>query len=153
MPSQPIRTPTDPQGRYVEGHQILTLTDQLNESPTYEAAAQATEHVLDPGDGVLVRLGQFFEAAAEQAQACETDEGRALAQQFEDAVAALADLEEDLHATPGQLRSLGPDAPSRQASAARSHTTAHQRPTAPPAPDDGVSRTPAAPVPHARRTR
>lgn len=155
MPPDFIRTPTDPHGHYAEGHQVLALTDQLNDAATHQEAAQITERVLDPGDGVLVRLGQFFEAAAERARASATDAGEELSHRFDDAVVALADLEEDLHTAASQLRALGePQRPSWQASVARYYATATKRPaTAPATEADRISRDHSAPAPSTRRTR
>ncbi|MGH4028719.1 hypothetical protein ACQB60_07260 [Actinomycetota bacterium Odt1-20B] len=104
----PITTPSDPRGTRVYGHQILALIDQLNGADTYEVAATAAEHVLDPDDGVLVRLADFFESAAEQADSAATESGWALAYRFEDAAAALSDIGEDLREVSGELRALGP---------------------------------------------
>ncbi|ATW48215.1 hypothetical protein [Streptomyces peucetius] len=121
----PLTTPSDPQGKHVYGHQVLRLTDELNGAATYETAADLAEHVLDPHDGVLVRLGEFFEATAEQAKASETDAGWDLSYDFAEAAATLTALGEDLHVAADQLRALDRLAkPSWQARLANYYATA-----------------------------
>ncbi|MFC8277937.1 hypothetical protein ACFUJR_36490 [Streptomyces sp. NPDC057271] len=111
-----LATPSDPQGGRVHGHQILRLTDELNGAETYETAADLADHVLDPHDGVLVRLSEFFEAAAEQAKASESDAGWDLSYDFAEAAATLTDVGEDLRVAAEQLRELHrPAKPSWQA--------------------------------------
>lgn len=111
-----LTTPSDPQGKRVHGHQILRLTDELNGAETYETAADLADQVLDPHDGVLVRLSEFFEAAAEQAKASESDAGWDLSHDFREVAATLTDVGEDLHVAAEQLRALHhPAKPSGQA--------------------------------------
>ncbi|MGP3775456.1 hypothetical protein ACTWJ8_32015 [Streptomyces sp. SDT5-1] len=138
------RTPSDPQGRLLYGHQILNLTDQLNGTETAEAAAGLTEHVLDADDGVLVRLSEFFEAAAEKAKETGTDAGWDLADDFTDAAATLVSLGEDLHVATDRLRALDrPPRPSWQAQAANHYAPATtRRPDAATAPLDTPSAVP-----------
>lgn len=106
-----VTTPSDPQGNRVHGHQILALTDQLNGAESSAVAAGIAEHVLDPHDGVVVRLSEFFEAAAEKAKETGTDEGWALADDFTEAAATLASLGEELHVATDRFREL--DRPPR----------------------------------------
>lgn len=123
-----VTTPTDPRGQRVYAQQILALTDQLNGAETYETAADLTEHAVDPNDGVLVRLSEFFEAAAEQAKASETDAGWDLSYVFEDAATTITSLGEDLHIASDQMRALGtPRKPSWQARVANYYATAPAR--------------------------
>lgn len=110
-----VTTPTDPAGIRVVGHSVLTLVDQLNGATTYGTAAEIVDEVLDPDDGVLVRLGDFFEAAAVQANAADTDDGWELAHYFEDAAATVRDLGTDLHGADDRMRGLGPPSKSRTA--------------------------------------
>ncbi|WP_327657179.1 hypothetical protein [Streptomyces sp. NBC_00483] len=111
-----VTTPPDPQGNRVYGHQILALTDQLNGANSSAAAAGITEHVLDPHDGVLVRLGEFFEAAAEKAKETGNEEGWDLTDDFTEAAATLTSLGEDLHVATDRFRALDlPPRPSWQA--------------------------------------
>ncbi|WP_019546660.1 hypothetical protein [Streptomyces sulphureus] len=143
----PTRTPTDPEGKHTYGHQILHLTDRLNGTETYAQAAEETEHVLNEHDGVLARLGQFFEAAAEQAKSSETDEGFELAYRFEDAFSTLLELSDELHGASDQMRTLGPPPVEArwQAQVARYYATAPQRP-GPATPTSAVPGPPAAQV-------
>ncbi|KMS74385.1 hypothetical protein ACM01_13895 [Streptomyces viridochromogenes] len=101
-------TPSDPKGIRVYGQQILLLTDQLNGAGTYAEAAELAEHVLDPNDGVLVRLGEFFEAAAAQVNAADTASGWDLSHVFEDAAATIVDLGTELRDAGDRMRALGP---------------------------------------------
>ncbi|KUN95363.1 hypothetical protein [Streptomyces caeruleatus] len=103
-----ITTPTDPRGKRVYGHQILSLTDQLNGAGSYAGAASLVQHIVDPEDGVLVRLGEFFEAAAVQANVADTDDGWHLSHLCEDAAATLTSLAEDMRDAGLQMQGLGP---------------------------------------------
>ncbi|MEW2305387.1 hypothetical protein AB0958_36460 [Streptomyces sp. NPDC006655] len=103
-----ITTPTDPRGTRVYGQQILSLTDRLNGAETYARAADLVEHVVHPDDGVLVRLGQFFEAAATQANVADTDDGWYLSHLCEDTAATLTSLAEDMREAGHQMQRLGP---------------------------------------------
>ncbi|MFI5804387.1 hypothetical protein [Streptomyces sp. NPDC051561] len=79
-----ITTPTDPAGRYVLGHQILALTDQLGNTNSPAEAAALLTHVLEPTDGLLARVAEFFEAAGEKAKESEHDDGFDLCADLED---------------------------------------------------------------------
>ncbi|MFE7124901.1 hypothetical protein [Streptomyces sp. NPDC057617] len=125
--TSPITTPTDPSGARVHGQLILALTEQLTASETYDTTASLTEEVLDPIDGVLARLSEFFDAAAEQANAADNEDGLDLGGRFTDAARRLTEISEDLHVADDRLRALGPPAvPNWQA-----QLTAY-RETAPP---------------------
>lgn len=127
-----VTTPTDPAGDRVIGYSGLTLLDQLNGATTYGTAADIVNEVLDPDDGVLERLGDFFEAAAVQTNAADTDAGWELAHYFEDAAATVRDLGTDLHGASDRMRDLGPPAErSWQKGVARYYATAPDRRTAP----------------------
>ncbi|MGY0488310.1 hypothetical protein [Streptomyces sp. WG-D5] len=145
-----VTTPSDPLGDRVYGHQILALTDQLNGAETSEAAAVLTGHVLDPDDGVLVRLGEFFEAAAEKAKEGGSEEGWDLADDFTEAAATLASLGEDLHVATDRFRALDrPPRPSWKAQLvnyyAAASTTHHPGPATPP--EAAAASPPSAPKP------
>ncbi|MFC8350393.1 hypothetical protein [Streptomyces sp. NPDC057280] len=103
-----ITTPTDPCGKRVDGHQILSLTDQLNGAGSYTGAASLVQHIVDPEDGVLVRLGEFFEAAAVQANVADTDDGWHLSHLCEEAAATLTSRAEDVRDAGLQMQRLGP---------------------------------------------
>ncbi|MGW7540000.1 hypothetical protein ACWGKQ_02605 [Streptomyces sp. NPDC054770] len=120
-----ITTPTDPLGTRVYGQQILSLTDRLNGAETYEGAADLVEHVVAPDDGVLVRLGEFFEAAAVQANVADTHAGWDLSHLCEDAAATLTSLAEDVRGAGHQMRALGsPRKQGWQEGVARYYATA-----------------------------
>ncbi|WP_103503425.1 hypothetical protein [Streptomyces sp. SM14] len=111
---------------------------------TSEAAATLGE-VLDPRNGLLPRLQEFFEAAADQANAFEDVEGWQLADRFTDAAAQLGDLWDEHADSVEELRALGPPAPSWLPDAAmhRSTTARPHTPSSSPA-------LPAAPAPATR---
>ncbi|MEU9987883.1 hypothetical protein AB0E10_13990 [Streptomyces sp. NPDC048045] len=127
-----ITTPTNPAGDGVLGHSVLALVGHLNGTATYGAAADIVDEVVDPHDGVLVRLGDFFEAAAAQANAAGTQSGWDLSYVFEDAAATVRELGTDLHAASDRMRDLGP-LPNRgwQEGIARYYATAPNRHSAP----------------------
>ncbi|MFE4826774.1 hypothetical protein [Streptomyces sp. NPDC056672] len=105
-----VTTPTDPRGTSMHGQRIRALTEQLKAADTYDTAASLTEEVLDPIDGVLARLGEFFDAAAEQANAADDEDGLDLGDRFTDAARRLTEISEDLHVASDRLRALGPPA-------------------------------------------
>ncbi|MGW3493094.1 hypothetical protein [Streptomyces sp. NPDC001020] len=150
-----LTTPSAPRGEHVQGQQILHLTDELNGAETYETAADLTQHILHPNDGVLVRLSEFFEAAAEQAKASETDAGWDLSYDFAEAAATLTSLGEDLREASGQLRELGrPAKPSWQTQVANYYATApatRRTGTTTTAPEASAAAPP--PTPRPNRTR
>ncbi|MFM9371861.1 hypothetical protein [Streptomyces sp. Da 82-17] len=119
-----VTTPSDPRGVHVHGHQILQLTDELNGVQSHDGAAELIEHVADPTDGVVIRLSEFFEAAAEQAKNAGTEAGWNLSYAFEDAAATLISLSDELESTADAFRALGRTPPSRQAQAAQQHSAA-----------------------------
>lgn len=66
-------TPTDPHGRYVVGRAVLGLTDQINAAATAGQAAEVLDQLLDPTDGVLIRLQEATEATAEKCTDFDSD--------------------------------------------------------------------------------
>ncbi|CAM5570892.1 hypothetical protein [Streptomyces aurantiogriseus] len=134
-------TPTDPAGHYVYGRHVLDLTDRLNAAGSYEEAAQLVDHVLEPTDGLLERLAEFFEAAAEQARASETDDGFDLSYDFQDAAATVRALGEDLHVAVDRMQALGPPRHHSPQETVAGHYPAHRPPglPAPAAPPTGPS--------------
>ncbi|MEV7196910.1 hypothetical protein AB0N81_34680 [Streptomyces sp. NPDC093510] len=113
-----VVTPTDPDGRYVFGRQVLALTDHLNGTTSYERAAALADQVLEPTDGLLARLAEFFEAAAEKAKESDHDDGFDLHYDLEDAAATVRGLGEDLHVAVDRMRALDPGSPAPQATKA-----------------------------------
>ncbi|WP_406220721.1 hypothetical protein [Streptomyces decoyicus] len=103
--------PDDPQDNYAAARLIRDLTDQMNGADNYLRAKHDADQILHPDLGVLARLSEFFEAAAEQAQASESDEGWELHYRFADAASTLTDLRDDLDDSAEELRALGPSKP------------------------------------------
>lgn len=97
------------------GDALLALTDRLNATESHADAAALLHQILDPTSGLLERLGEFFEAAAEKAKEAEQDDGFDLHYDLEDAAATLRSLGEDLHTAVDRMRAL---APARQATSA-----------------------------------
>ncbi|MFF9778506.1 hypothetical protein ACF1HJ_33260 [Streptomyces sp. NPDC013978] len=112
-------TSTDPTSHYVYGRIVLDLTDRLNATESFDKAAQFVDHILEPTDGLLERLAEFFEAAAEKAKESEADDGFDLHHDLQDAAATVRTLGEDLHVTVDRLKSLAPPQPK-----GRRHSTA-----------------------------
>ncbi|MGX1759905.1 hypothetical protein ACWIG5_23860 [Streptomyces lydicus] len=121
--------PDDPQDNYYAARLIRDLTDQMNGADSYTSAKHDADQVLHPDFGVLARLSDFFEAAAEQAQASESDEGWELHYRFAEAASKLSDVRVDLDDAAEELRGLGPSMPSRTREA-----TEQKRSTFPAAP-------------------
>ncbi|MFG2716974.1 hypothetical protein ACGFW5_01490 [Streptomyces sp. NPDC048416] len=96
------------------GRQVLALTDLLNGTTSYEHAADLAEQVLEPTDGLLERLAEFFEAAAEKVRESDHDDAFDLHYDLEDAASTLRELGEDLHVAVDRMRALAPRPPSRQ---------------------------------------
>ncbi|MET9556829.1 hypothetical protein [Streptomyces sp. NPDC006645] len=97
---------TDPPGHYVYGRRLLDLTDRLNGAESYALAADLVEEILDPVDGALERLADFFEAAGEKARESDADDGFDLAQDFEEAAVDIRRLNEDLHLAVDRMLTL-----------------------------------------------
>lgn len=100
------------------GRQVLALTAQLNGATSYERAAALADQVLEPTDGLLERLAEFFEAAAEKAKETDHDDGVDLHYDLEDTASTLPGIGEDLHVAVDRMRALAPRSPARQATKA-----------------------------------
>ncbi|MFG3253313.1 hypothetical protein [Streptomyces sp. NPDC048172] len=156
--------PDAPQDNYAAGRHVRDLTVRMNGAHTYARAKHHTDQVLHPDFGVLARLGEFFEAAAEQARDSETDEGWELHSRFMEAADTLTGLRDELDDASEELRSLGlprqlrelgpPEPPHWRDRVERYNATAPTRPTAP-GPDVIVTRPapPVSPAPSPRRHR
>ncbi|MEU6231375.1 hypothetical protein [Streptomyces sp. NPDC047042] len=117
-------TPTDPAGHYLLGRHVLDLTDQLNASASYEEAAYLVDQVLEPIDGLLERLAEFFEAAAEKANDSGREEGLDLHDDLQEAAATVRALGEDLHVVVDRIHALAsPPRLSWQPGVADPHAT------------------------------
>ncbi|WP_247223031.1 hypothetical protein [Streptomyces scabiei] len=93
---------------FVYGDVLLVLTDRLNATESPTDAAAMLHQILDPTSGLLERLGEFFEAAAEKAKEFEQDDGFDLHYDLQDAAATLRSLGEDLHTAVDRMRALAP---------------------------------------------
>ncbi|WP_254650171.1 hypothetical protein [Streptomyces sp. GbtcB7] len=128
-------TPTDPAGRYILGRHVLDLTDRLNAATSYDEAARLADQVLEPTDGLLERLAEFFEAAAEKAKESEHDDGFDLHDDLQDAAATVRALGEDLHVVVDRMQALAhPPRQNQQAAVADHYSTAHSTPHPPAVP-------------------
>ncbi|MFF4520532.1 hypothetical protein [Streptomyces bluensis] len=108
-------TPTDPLGRYTVGRAVLDLTDQLNAATTAEQAAGALDQVLDPADGVLIRLQEVLEAAAEKCNDFDEDGNSfELSDRFTTASEQLTQIGHDLDSAAFNFRALEPASPTQQ---------------------------------------
>nr|WP_202514472.1 MULTISPECIES: hypothetical protein [unclassified Streptomyces] len=104
------------------GEALLELTDQLNGSDSPIQAAALLRQVLDPDDGVLARLGDLFEAAAEKAKEAAEDDGFDLSHDLADAAVEVRRLGEDLQSAEARMRTLTPLAPPPRSPASPTRT-------------------------------
>jgi hypothetical protein len=119
-PDQPSATPearevagTPQRGpRYVYGDAVRDLTDRLNGAESHAAAAALLHQILEPTEGLLAQLGEFFEAAGEKAKEAEEDDGFDLSYDLADAAAEIRNLSEALHVAEDRMRALTPLAPA-----------------------------------------
>lgn len=93
------------------GDALLELTDQINGSTSHVQAAALLRQVLDPEDGVLARLADSLEAAADKAKEAVEDDGFDLSHDLADAAAEVRNLGEDLQTTEARMRTLTSPAP------------------------------------------
>ncbi|MFJ6017268.1 hypothetical protein [Streptomyces sp. NPDC092952] len=117
-PEHPARRASDTPDRglvSVHGDALRDLTDQLNGAESYADAAALLHQVLEPADGLLAQLGDFFEAAGEKAKEAKEDDGFDLSYDLADAAAEIRALGEVLHAAENRMRALSPVPPSPQA--------------------------------------
>ncbi|WP_405814355.1 hypothetical protein [Streptomyces sp. NBC_01390] len=97
---------------YVCGDTMLALTDRLNAAESHADAAALLHQVLDPINGLLERLGEFFEAAGEKAKEAGEDDGFDLSYDLADAAAEIRNLTEVLHVAEDRMRALTPLLPA-----------------------------------------
>ncbi|WP_129838105.1 hypothetical protein [Streptomyces sp. RFCAC02] len=102
-----------PVGHEAPHERVPDLTDALNATTDTVRAADLIRLVIHPETGLLERLADFFEAAAEHARGLEADDGFDLHYEFQDAAAALRDFGNDLQEPVRRLRSLGTATPQR----------------------------------------
>ncbi|KUO04602.1 hypothetical protein [Streptomyces caeruleatus] len=97
---------------YVYGDAMLALTDRLNGAESHAEAALLLHQILEPTNGLLERLGEFFEAAGEKAKEAEEDDGFDLSYDLADAAAEIRNLAEVLHLAEDRMRTLTPLLPA-----------------------------------------
>ncbi|MCT7351603.1 hypothetical protein N4P33_05390 [Streptomyces sp. 15-116A] len=116
VPGTPDRAPV-----YVYGDALRALTDGLNGAESHADAAALLHQILEPTDGLLAQLGEFFEAAGEKAKEAEEDDGFDLSYDLADAAAEIRNLGEVLHVAEDRMRALTPlaSAPRLPSSPAR----------------------------------
>ncbi|MEU6182773.1 hypothetical protein [Streptomyces coeruleorubidus] len=144
---QPVQTTPPPQAQdaprppdraavYVYGDALRALTDRLNATETHADAAALLHQVLDPVNGLLTQLAEFFEAAGEKAKEAEEEDGFDLSYDLADAAAEIRNLGEVLHVAEDRMRALTPLVP-----APRLPSTSATLPPAPPKTAPTTSRT------------
>lgn len=97
---------------YVYGDAMRALTDRLNQTESHADAAALLHQILDPINGLLERLGEFFEAAGEKAKEAEENDGFDLSYDLADAAAEIRNLGEVLHVAEDRMRALTPLVPT-----------------------------------------
>ncbi|WP_435598668.1 hypothetical protein [Streptomyces anulatus] len=114
---------------------LLELTDQINGSTSHVQAAALLRQVLDPEDGVLARLADSLEAAADKAKEAEQDDGFDLSHDLAGAAAEVRSLGENLQTAQARMRTLTSLAPGPRPPLSPSRTPSlppRPLPTAPP---------------------
>lgn len=109
---KPADVPDNADHTSVYGDALLALTDRLNATESHADAAALLHQVLDPVNGLLERLGEFFEAAGEKAKEAEEDDGFDLSYDLADAAAEIRNLAEVLHVAEDRMRALTPTLPA-----------------------------------------
>ncbi|WP_433549128.1 hypothetical protein ACQPZG_31750 [Streptomyces sp. CA-294286] len=100
-------TPSDPAGHYLLGRQLLALIDHLGNANSSGEAAALLDHVLEPTDGLLARVAEFFEATGEKAKESDHDDGFDLCADFEDAALDIRDCLGNLSDAVERMHALG----------------------------------------------
>ncbi|MFJ9216520.1 hypothetical protein ACIRJL_10335 [Streptomyces sp. NPDC102383] len=103
---------------YVYGDALRALTDRLNRAESQAEAAALLHEILEPSDGLLAQLGEFFEAASEKAK---EDDGFDLSDDLADAAAEIRNLGEVLHVAEDRMRALTSFVPAPRLSPAPGH--------------------------------
>ncbi|GAA4781998.1 hypothetical protein [Streptomyces ziwulingensis] len=122
----------DRAARYVYGDALRALTDRINGTESHADAAALLHQVLDPINGLLPQLGEFFEAAGEKAKEAKEDDGFDLSYDLADAAAEIRHLGEVLHVAEDRMRALTPLMPRPQRPSAPAPSLPPQAPSAPP---------------------
>ncbi|MFF3412563.1 hypothetical protein ACFYW8_41805 [Streptomyces sp. NPDC002742] len=103
---------------YVYGDALCALTDQLNATESHADAAALLHQILDPINGLLEQLSDFFEAAGKKAKEAEQDDGFDLSHDLADAAAEIRTLGEVLHVAEDRMRALTRLVPAPQLTSA-----------------------------------
>ncbi|MFF4361523.1 hypothetical protein [Streptomyces sp. NPDC001604] len=119
---------------YVYGEAMLALTDRLNGAESHADAAALLHQVLAPVNGLLERLGEFFEAAGEKAKEAEEDDGLDLSYDLADAAAEIRNLAEVLHVAEDRMQALTPLPPAPRLPSASARPPSPPSRALPPAP-------------------
>ncbi|MET9685102.1 hypothetical protein [Streptomyces coeruleorubidus] len=104
--------PPDRAAVYIYGDALRALTDRLNAAETHADAAALLHQVVDPVNGLLTQLGEFFEAAGEKAKEAQEDDGFDLSYDLAGAAADIRHLGEVLHVAEDRMRALTPLVPA-----------------------------------------
>lgn len=123
-------TPSDPTVNFPHGVLLLQLTDELNATENFDSAATLIDLVLEPNDGLLDTLADFFEAAGAKARESECDDAFDLAAEFNAAATHTRSLGEDLHVASDRMRAFDPR-PGRESPPAHSAPPGVPLPTRP----------------------
>ncbi|MET9564754.1 hypothetical protein [Streptomyces tauricus] len=129
LPTVPDGTDTDRAPVYTYGDALRALTDQLNAAQSHADAAVLLHQILEPTNGLLAQLGDFFEAAEEKAKEAEENDGFDLSYELADAAAEIRNLAHALDAAEDRMRALTPPGPTSQLPS----TAASSPPLPPPA--------------------
>ncbi|WP_262387109.1 hypothetical protein [Streptomyces sp. TRM49041] len=132
-PEFPDRSRSADPTPYVYGDALLALTDRLNGTESHADAAALLHQILEPTEGLLERLGEFFEAAGEKAKEANQDDGFDLSYDLADAAAEIRNLGEVLHVAEDRMRALNPPPSAPRPSAAPPRTSRLPLPVLPPA--------------------
>ncbi|MFC9431460.1 hypothetical protein [Streptomyces sp. NPDC056987] len=118
---------------YPCGDALRALTDRLNATESHADAAKLLHQIVDPDNGLLEQLADFFEAAAEKAKDAEQDDAFDLSYDLDDAAAQVRDLGEILRVTEEGMRALTSPPPVPLPSRALPRTPRLPPPNPPPA--------------------
>ncbi|MFI9210226.1 hypothetical protein ACIGW7_19075 [Streptomyces sp. NPDC053253] len=107
-----------PDGRFPYGNLLHTLSAAVSASADTRETAAVLHQLVDGGNGLLTRLAELFDAAADRARAYDRDDGDDdafyLAKDLADAAVRVRRLGEDLHVAPERMAALSPLPPSHR---------------------------------------
>ncbi|WP_282697780.1 hypothetical protein [Streptomyces sp. CC208A] len=112
----PSASADEPDARFPYGRLLFALTARVSASTDERQIAALLHQVLDGNDGLLTRLGEFFDAAADKARARDRNDGDDdafyLAKDLAEAATRLRRLGEDLHVVPERMAGLAAGSPA-----------------------------------------